>query len=130
MNPDPDIVLACVRIYRPSFGHENDRFPENKLKTLIFNPIRTQRHWYQLVLDKIRRGGIFQILGLRRGRDQLVFTPLPLPLPPARPCLVADNYCCVSTEANDMKGRRLKCTEIKLDFAVTDNANCSNSLIG
>ncbi len=42
------------RIYRPSFGHENDRFRENKSKMPIFNPIRTQRRWYQLILDEIR----------------------------------------------------------------------------
>ncbi len=60
----------------PVFGHENDRFRENKSKMLIFNPIRTgtQGRWYQLVLDEIIFGGSFQILKLRRGRDQLVFT--------------------------------------------------------
>jgi hypothetical protein len=57
-----DPIESGARIYRPSFGHENDRFRENKLKTLIFNPIRTQRRWYQLVLDEFRIGGSFQIL--------------------------------------------------------------------
>ncbi len=52
-------------------GREIDRFRENKPKTLLFNPIRTQRRRYQLVLNDI--GRCFQILGLRRGRDQLVF---------------------------------------------------------
>jgi hypothetical protein len=66
---------TCARIYRPSFEHENDRFGEKQLKTLVFNPIRTQRRWYQLVLDEIRLGGSFQILELRRGRDQHVFLP-------------------------------------------------------
>ena len=33
----------CARIYRSSFGRENDRFRENKPKTLIFSPILTQR---------------------------------------------------------------------------------------
>jgi hypothetical protein len=67
--------FSCVRIYRASFGCENDRFRENKPKTLVFSPIRTQRRWCQLVLDEIRLGGSFQILGLRRGRDQQVFMP-------------------------------------------------------
>ncbi len=51
-------VQSChiARIYRPSFGHENDRFGEKQLKTLVFNPICTQRRWYQLVLDKIIGG--------------------------------------------------------------------------
>jgi hypothetical protein len=56
-----------------SFGSENDRFHENKLKTLVFNPICIQRRWYQLVLAEIRLGVSFQILELRRGRDQQVF---------------------------------------------------------
>jgi hypothetical protein len=43
-----------ARIYRPSFGHENDPFRENKHKTLVFNPIRTQRRRLQLVLDEIK----------------------------------------------------------------------------
>jgi hypothetical protein len=54
-----------ARIYRPSFGHENDRFRENKPKTLVFNPISTQRRQPQLVLDEIIFVGSFQILGLR-----------------------------------------------------------------
>ncbi len=62
-----------ARIYRSSFGRENDRFRENKPKTLVFNLIRTQRRRSRLVLDEIKLGGSFQILGLRRGRDQLVF---------------------------------------------------------
>jgi hypothetical protein len=36
-----------------SFGHENDRFRENKSKMLVFNPIRTQRPRSLLVLDEI-----------------------------------------------------------------------------
>jgi hypothetical protein len=66
---------ACARIYRSSFGHENDRFRENKAKTLVFNPIRTQRRRFPLVLDEIRLVGSFQILELRRGWDQHVFMP-------------------------------------------------------
>ncbi len=62
-----------ARIYRASFGCENDRFRENKPNTLVFNSIRTQRRRLQLVLDEIKLGGGFQILGLRRVRDQLVF---------------------------------------------------------
>jgi hypothetical protein len=42
-----------ARIYRSSFGLENDRFRENKPKTLVFNRIRTQRRLSQLVLDEI-----------------------------------------------------------------------------
>jgi hypothetical protein len=64
-----------ARIYRPSFGHENGRFHEHRPKTLVFNSIRTQRRRFLLVLDEIRFGGSFRILGLRRGRDQLVFIP-------------------------------------------------------
>ncbi len=64
-----------ARIYRPSFGRENDRFRENKPKTFVFNQIRTQRRRFQLVLDEIKLGGGFQILELRRVRDQLVFMP-------------------------------------------------------
>jgi hypothetical protein len=67
------ILESSARIYRPSFGHENARFRENMRKTLVFNSIRTQRRRFQLVLDEIRLGGSFQILGLRRVRDQLVF---------------------------------------------------------
>ncbi len=67
--------LCCARIYRPSFGHENDRFRENKAKTLVFNPICTQRRRFPLVLDEIRLMGSFQIQELRRGRDQQVFLP-------------------------------------------------------
>ena len=59
--------LTGARIYRSSFGHENDRFRENKPKTLVFNPIRTQRPWSYLVLNEIRLGGGIQILELRRG---------------------------------------------------------------
>ncbi len=66
-------LKILARIYRPSFGHENARFRENMRKTLVFNSIRTQRRRFQLVLDEIRLGGSFQILGLRRVRDQLVF---------------------------------------------------------
>jgi hypothetical protein len=62
-----------ARIYRSCFGRENDRFRENKPNTLVFNPMRTQRRRSLLVLDKIRVRGSFQILELRRGRDQLVF---------------------------------------------------------
>ncbi len=58
-----------------SFGHENARFRENMPKTLVFNSICTQRRRFQLVLDEIRPAGSFLILGLRRGRDQLVFRP-------------------------------------------------------
>ncbi len=82
--------MFSARIYRSCFGRENDRFRENKLNTLIFNPIRTQRRWYQLVLDEIRIGGSFQIRGLRRGRDQLVFSKSPSPR--LAHILVADNY--------------------------------------
>ncbi len=64
---------TSARIYRPSFGHENDRFRENKPKPLVFNLIRTQKRRSRLVFDEIKLGGSFQILGLRRGRDQLVF---------------------------------------------------------
>ncbi len=64
---------SSARIYRPSFGHENARFRENMRKTLVFKSIRTHRRRFQLVLDEIRLGGSFQILGLRRVRDQLVF---------------------------------------------------------
>ncbi len=60
----------CARIYRPSFGHENDRFRENKPKPLVFNLIRTQKRRSRLVLDEIILGGGFQIRGLGRGRDQ------------------------------------------------------------
>jgi hypothetical protein len=63
----------CARIYRSSFGRENDHICENKPKTIGFNPVRTQRRRSQLVLDEIRSGGSFQILELRRGRDQVVF---------------------------------------------------------
>ena len=65
----------CTRIYRSSFGRENDRFHENMPKPLVFNLIRTQKRRSRLVLDEIKLGGGFQILGLRRGRDQLVFIP-------------------------------------------------------
>jgi hypothetical protein len=64
-----------ARIYRSSFGCENDHFHGNKPKTLLLDRIRTQRRRCQLVLDEIRLGGSFQILELRRGRDQLVFMP-------------------------------------------------------
>ncbi len=69
------MFMCCARIYRPSFGHENARFHENMPKTLVFNSIRTQRRRFQLVLDEIQLGGSFQILELRRGRDQHVFLP-------------------------------------------------------
>ena len=68
-------IVPCARIYRSSFGRENDRFRENKPKPLIFNLIRTQKRRSWLVLDEIKLGGGFQILGLRRGRDQLVLMP-------------------------------------------------------
>jgi hypothetical protein len=68
-------LQTSARIYRCSFGRENDRFPENKPEMLVFNLIRTQRRLSQLVLDEIRPAGSFLILGLRRGRDQLVFMP-------------------------------------------------------
>jgi hypothetical protein len=74
-------IEPSARIYRPSFGHENARFRENMPKTLVFNSIRTQRRRFQLVLDEIDLGS-FQIRGLRRGRDQQVFTKLPPPPPP------------------------------------------------
>ncbi len=64
-----------ARIYRPSFGHENACFRENMPKMLVFIPIRAQKHRYRLVLEEIRLEGGFQILELRRGRDQLVFMP-------------------------------------------------------
>ncbi len=64
-----------ARIYRPSFGHENASFRENMPKMLVFIPIRAQRRRYRLVLEEIRLEGGFQILELRRGRDQLVFMP-------------------------------------------------------
>jgi hypothetical protein len=60
-------IRTRARIYRSSFGHENDRFRENKPNTLVFNPIRTQRRRSELVLDEIRLVGSFQILELRRG---------------------------------------------------------------
>ncbi len=78
---DPALILSgsgsfsSARIYRPSFENENDRFGEKQLKTIVFNPIRTQRRWYQLVSDEIRLGASFQILELRRVRDQHVFLP-------------------------------------------------------
>jgi hypothetical protein len=55
------------------FGHENARFRENMPKTLVFNSIHNQRRRFQHVLDEIRLAGSFLILGLRRGRAQLVF---------------------------------------------------------
>ncbi len=64
-----------ARIYRSSFGRENDRFHENMPKPLVFNLIRTQKRRSRLILDEIKLGGGFQILGLRRGGDQLVFIP-------------------------------------------------------
>ncbi len=60
---------TCARIYRSSFGRENDRFHENKPKPLVFNLIRTQKRRSRLVLDEIKLGGGFQILELRRGGD-------------------------------------------------------------
>ena len=51
---------ASARIYRSSFGRENDRIRENMPKTLVFNPILTQRRWFQLVLDEIRFGVVFK----------------------------------------------------------------------
>jgi hypothetical protein len=48
-------------------------FAKKMPKTLVFNSVRTRR--FQLVLDEIRAAGSFLILGLRRGRDQLVFMP-------------------------------------------------------
>jgi hypothetical protein len=57
----------------PVLGMKMIVFMKTSRKTLIFNPIRTQRCWYQLVLDEIRLGGSFQIRELRRGRDQQVF---------------------------------------------------------
>jgi hypothetical protein len=42
---------------------------------LVFIRIRAQRRRYRLVLEEIRLEGGFPILGLRRGRDQLVFMP-------------------------------------------------------
>jgi hypothetical protein len=53
---------------------------------LIFIPIRAQRRQYQHVLDEIRLGGSFQMLELRRVRDQLVF------IPKERPYLLAFIY--------------------------------------
>jgi hypothetical protein len=44
-------VQISARIYRSSFGRENDRFRENKQETPVFNLIRTQRRLSQLVLD-------------------------------------------------------------------------------
>jgi len=67
--------LPSARIYRPWFGHENQHFREKQPKTLSFIPIRGQRRRYQHVLVEIRWGGSFQMLGLRRGRDQLVLMP-------------------------------------------------------
>ena len=67
------IYRSSARIYRSSFGRENDRFHENMPKPLVFNLIRTQKRRSRLVLDEIKLGGGFQILGLRRVRDQLVF---------------------------------------------------------
>ena len=69
------VMLPSARIYRSNFGRENDRFRENKPKPLVFNLIRTQKRRSRLVLDEIKLGGGFQILGLRRGGDQLVFMP-------------------------------------------------------
>jgi hypothetical protein len=68
-------IEPSARLYRSSFGRENDRFHENKPKPLVFNLIRTQKRRSRLVLDEIKLGGGFQILGLRRGGDQLVFMP-------------------------------------------------------
>jgi hypothetical protein len=73
--PMPKSQQSSARIYRSSFERENDRFRENKPKPLVFNLIRTQKRQSRLVLDEIKLGGGFQILGLRRGRDQLVFMP-------------------------------------------------------
>ena len=70
-----EVDSAGARIYRSSFGRENDRFHENMPKPLVFNLIRTQKRRSRLVLDEIILGGGFQIRGLRRGRDQLVFMP-------------------------------------------------------
>jgi hypothetical protein len=61
------IYRSSARIYRSSFGRENDRFQENKPKPLIFNLNRTQKRRSRLILDEIKLGGGFQILGLRRG---------------------------------------------------------------
>jgi hypothetical protein len=56
----PTVMQISGRIYRPSFGHENDRIRENMPKTLVFNPILTQRRYFQLVLDKIRFWVVFK----------------------------------------------------------------------
>jgi hypothetical protein len=57
----PDLALHThARIYRPSFGHENASFRENMPKMLVFNPIRTQRRRFQLVLDEIIFGVVFK----------------------------------------------------------------------
>jgi hypothetical protein len=39
----PPIRATCARIYRSSFGCENDRFHGKKPKTLVLDRIRTQR---------------------------------------------------------------------------------------
>ena len=64
-----------ARIYRSSFGRENDRFRENKQTMVVFSPIFAQRRRYRLVLEEIILGGGFQILELRRGRDPLFSCP-------------------------------------------------------
>jgi hypothetical protein len=69
------LLLSRARIYRSIFGRENDRFRENKQTTVVFSPILAQRSRYRLVLEEIVLEGGFQILELRRGRDQLVFMP-------------------------------------------------------
>jgi hypothetical protein len=47
----------CARLQRPSFGHENQRFHENKPKTLIFIP--RDKLWWS-----------FSNIGLRRSKEE------------------------------------------------------------
>ncbi len=68
-------LKICAQIYRSSSGREYDRSRENKPQPLVFNLISTQKRQSRLVLDEIKLSDGFQILGLRRGGDQLVFMP-------------------------------------------------------
>jgi hypothetical protein len=70
-------AMSLIRVYllAETFVFRNEHFQlVFKLKTTLLK-IRAQRRRYQHDLVEIRWGGGFQILGLRRGRDQLVLMP-------------------------------------------------------
>jgi len=58
---------TCAGIQRQCFGLQNTRFHQNSPKTLVFNQIRAQRRKFQLVLEEIGFGVVFQY-GLRRSQ--------------------------------------------------------------